>query len=78
LGVPLVARGTTVVPETLAGAGIQLDPADGPCVLAEAWHRVVAEAPLRERLGAASARRFDELAWRSPVGEVTDLVSSLL
>jgi len=36
-GLPIVARGTSAVPETMGGAGIVLDPSEGPLVLAESW-----------------------------------------
>ena len=61
-GVPIVARGTTAVPETLGGAGLVLDPADSPLVMAEAWAEVIGDPALRHDLrerGAARLRDFD-------------------
>ena len=59
---PIVARGTSAIPETLGGAGLILDPADGPVVFAEAWAEVMADAGLRAQLvdkGRQRLRDFD-------------------
>jgi len=55
---PIVARGTTAVPETLGGAGLVLDPTDGPVVFAEAWAEVIADAGLRSRLAEKGRQRL--------------------
>ena len=60
--VPIVARATSAVPETLGGAGMLLDPADGPLVMAEAWATLLTDKAQREDLiarGAARLRDFD-------------------
>jgi glycosyltransferase involved in cell wall biosynthesis len=61
-GVPIVARGTTAVPETLGGAGLVLDPDDSPLVMAEAWAEVMGDPAVRDDLrarGTARLRDFD-------------------
>jgi glycosyltransferase involved in cell wall biosynthesis len=55
--VPVVARGTSAVPETMGGAGIVLDPGDGPIVLAEAWVAAL-DPTTRGALGALGRRRL--------------------
>jgi glycosyltransferase involved in cell wall biosynthesis len=55
---PIVARGTSAVPETLGGAGLVLDPDDGPVVFAEAWAEVIADAGLRAQLVEKGRRRL--------------------
>ncbi len=55
---PIVARGVTAVPETVADAGLVLD-ADDPGLVAAAVHRVVTDDRLREVLGRAATRRLE-------------------
>ena len=57
---PIVARGTSAIPETLGRAGIVLDPADGSLVLAEAWAAAVTDGSLRRELVAGRRRRLAE------------------
>jgi glycosyltransferase involved in cell wall biosynthesis len=57
-GVPIVARGTSAIPETLAGAGIVLDPQDGPLVFAEAWANVATDSSVRDQLVARGRARL--------------------
>ena len=59
-GVPVVAYGSTAIPETVSGAGLLL-PAKTPELVAAAVHRVVSDAQLRGQLveaGRARAREF--------------------
>ena len=57
---PIVARGTSAVPETLGGAGLVLDPDDGAVVFAEAWAEVIADPDLRAQLVAKGRRRLQD------------------
>jgi L-malate glycosyltransferase len=59
-GVPIVARATTAIPETLGGAGLLIDPDDGPLVMAEAWAAALTDEPVRaELIARGSARLMD-------------------
>jgi glycosyltransferase involved in cell wall biosynthesis len=60
-GVPVVARPTTAVPETVGEAGLMVDDRD-PLVMAAAVHRVLSDVPLRERLVAAGRERVDHFS----------------
>jgi glycosyltransferase involved in cell wall biosynthesis len=55
-GVPVVAYGTTAVPETIGDAGLVLPDKD-PLRFAAAVHRVLGDASLRARLTARAAKR---------------------
>jgi len=60
--VPIVARATSAIPETLAGSGRLLDPGDGPLVMAEAWAELIGDDTERRRLverGTDRLRAFD-------------------
>jgi glycosyltransferase involved in cell wall biosynthesis len=57
---PIVARGTTAIPETLGGAGLTLDPTDGALVLAEAWAAVASDDAVRARLIDGGRKRLAE------------------
>lgn len=60
--VPIIARATSAVPETLGGAGLVLDPEDGALVLAEAWAELIEHPELRDKLvanGLDRLRDFD-------------------
>jgi glycosyltransferase involved in cell wall biosynthesis len=68
---PFIARRFGAVPETAAGAGLLLDPADGPAVAAEAMAAVLGDARLRATLIEAGRRRLADFdidrakrAWR--------------
>jgi len=76
--VPVVARGTSAVPETMGGAGIVLDPPDGTLVLAEAWAAALepATAAHLTRLGHRRLAAFDanrtRMRWAELLGAVGD------
>jgi glycosyltransferase involved in cell wall biosynthesis len=55
---PIVARGTSAVPETLGGAGLVLDPDDGPLVMAEACATLMTDSDERQRLVAMGLERL--------------------
>jgi glycosyltransferase involved in cell wall biosynthesis len=56
--VPIVARGTSAVPETMGGAGIVLDPSDGTLVLAESWVVAATDTAARAPLVTAGRTRL--------------------
>lgn len=60
-GVPVVAYGSTAIPETVAGAGVVL-PAKTPALVAAAVHRVVSDSDLRGRLVDAGRARAEEFS----------------
>lgn len=57
--VPIVAMGTTAVPETLAGAGMVL-PSSHPALVAAAVHRVLDDAALRDDLIDRGTQRLTD------------------
>ena len=78
-GLPVVAVGSSAIPETVASAAVVTASSD-PEVLATAWHRVLSDPDLRSQLverGAARAAAFDltstrlanlaALAYRIPI-----------
>jgi glycosyltransferase involved in cell wall biosynthesis len=75
VGLPIVARATTVMPETLGDAGLKLPPEDGPEVMAEAWCRLLNDDVARKQLAVSSADRFAEIARQDPVGDLAALVA---
>ena len=64
VGVPVVARGATAVPETVGDGGLLLpdDAADDPVVVASAVHRVLADKALKERLVTAGHDRVEHFS----------------
>jgi glycosyltransferase involved in cell wall biosynthesis len=56
--VPIVARATSAIPETLAGAGVMVDPSDGALVFAEAWAQVATDVDLRDALVGRGRERI--------------------
>lgn len=56
-GLPIVAYGSSAIPETLGGAGLCL-PSKAPLTLATAVHRVASDPALREAMVAAGTRRL--------------------
>ena len=70
--VPIVAYGSTAVPETVGSGGVVL-PEKDPATMAAAVHRVVSDATLRDALVAAGTRRladFDLATNRRRFGEL--------
>jgi glycosyltransferase involved in cell wall biosynthesis len=57
-GLPVVARATTAIPETLAGAGILVDADDSTIVMAEALAEVLTNVEVRDELTARGRRRL--------------------
>jgi glycosyltransferase involved in cell wall biosynthesis len=56
--VPIVARATSAIPETLGGAGLLVDPEDSPAVFAEAMAEVLTDPDLRDELVGRGSRRL--------------------
>ncbi|MDZ4827979.1 MAG: glycosyltransferase [Actinomycetota bacterium] len=77
LGVPIIARATTVVPETLGGAGLQLPADSGAALMAEAFARVANDDELRLSLAESSTARFAELEKLDPVGDFIAAIGSV-
>jgi glycosyltransferase involved in cell wall biosynthesis len=57
---PVVARATTAIPETLGGAGLLVDPDDGALVIAEAMATVLTDAATRQELVGRGRRRLQD------------------
>jgi glycosyltransferase involved in cell wall biosynthesis len=72
-GVPVVAYGTTAVPETVGDAGLLLATKD-PLRFAAAVHRVATDAELRSRLSEAARRRVDAFGLASSTARFVELV----
>lgn len=74
MGLPVVARGTGAVVETVGGAGILLRESDGPAAAAEAVAMVVKDEDLAIDLRAHGLRRASEFAERNSSAHALDLV----
>lgn len=72
-GVPVVAYGTAAIPETVGDAGIVLATKD-PVRFAAAVARVVTDGRLRERLGAAAARRVSGFGLERSTARFVELI----
>ncbi len=59
--VPVLARAYGAIPETMAGAGLLLDPEDSPLVAAEAMAVLAGEESVRAELVRKGRRRISEL-----------------
>jgi glycosyltransferase involved in cell wall biosynthesis len=58
-GVPIVARRSAAIPETLGDAGFMIDPSDGPMVAAEAIYEGLTNPGLRRHLVERGRRRLE-------------------
>jgi glycosyltransferase involved in cell wall biosynthesis len=56
---PFQARRFGAIPATAGGAGLVLDPEDGPAVMAEAWSALIADPSLRATLAARGRQRLE-------------------
>jgi glycosyltransferase involved in cell wall biosynthesis len=75
-GLPVVAYGSSAVPETMGDGGLCL-PSKSPVTVAAAVHRVLTDAALRESLVAAGHRRvahFDIEAGRKKLRAIIESV----
>lgn len=77
-GLPVLARRFAAVPDTLGGAGLVLEPEDGPAVFAEAMLAVASDEGLRGALVATSRRRASELSAVDAPGAFVAHVRSVL
>jgi glycosyltransferase involved in cell wall biosynthesis len=73
--VPIVARGTSAVPETLGGAGLVLSPDDGTMVLAEAWTMAASDEQVRDALTAGGRARLADFGPAAARARWRDLVA---
>jgi len=76
-GLPVVAYGSTAVPETVADAGIVLA-SKRPAVVAAAAHRVLADVDLRTALAAAAAERLAAFSLERSRARWTDVLAGVL
>lgn len=76
--VPILARATSAVPETLGGAGLLLDPDDGPLVIAEAWATLLTDTEERERLVAKGRERLHDFDADEARAQVLQHLTSVL
>jgi glycosyltransferase involved in cell wall biosynthesis len=72
-GVPVVARATSALPETVGEAGLVVDGRD-PVLVAAAVHRVVTDLPLREQLVAAGRERVGHFSEANTARRFLDLL----
>ncbi len=75
--VPVVAYGTTAVPETVGDAGLVL-PTKDPLRFAAAVHRVATDAALRAHLSSAAQRRVEHFALDRSAARFVELVQEAL
>jgi glycosyltransferase involved in cell wall biosynthesis len=74
---PIVAYAAAAVPETLADAGLLLHD-KGPCTIAAAVARLMADPPLRDQLVDAGVRRLRDFDVRVTGPAFVDAVESVL
>lgn len=74
---PVVAYGSTAVPEVMGDGGICL-PEKSPATLAAAVHRVVSDGGLRDRLVAAGHRRVAHYDIDTSRAKLRDVISSVV
>ncbi|MEA3019046.1 MAG: hypothetical protein QOI47_570, partial [Actinomycetota bacterium] len=75
--VPVVAFGTSAVPETLGAGGICLR-SKAPTVVAAAVHRVLGDQGLRDALVAAGREQLETFALPRTRDRMADALSSAL
>jgi L-malate glycosyltransferase len=74
---PIVAYGSSAIPETLAGAGVCL-PSKEPTRVAAAVHRVLDDSALRERLADAGTARLADFDLATNRRKLADLLAPLV
>jgi glycosyltransferase involved in cell wall biosynthesis len=77
-GLPILARATSAVPETLGGAGLLIDADDGPLVMAEAWATLLTDTDERDRLVAKGAERLRDFDPDQARHQVLEHLASVL
>jgi glycosyltransferase involved in cell wall biosynthesis len=76
-GVPTGCSQIEPMNSIAAGAALKFDPRD-PSAIAEAMHRLVADAELRERLAAAGPPRAAQFSWRTTAQAVLDALRDVV
>jgi glycosyltransferase involved in cell wall biosynthesis len=74
-GLPVVARATSALPETVGEAGLLLDDRD-PVLVATAVHRVVTDTVLREQLVAAGRERVEHFSQANTARRFLDVLET--
>jgi glycosyltransferase involved in cell wall biosynthesis len=77
LGVPVVAFGSTAIPETVGAGGVVVED-KSPLALAIAAHRVVTDPVLRERLVAAGHRRAQRFSLEAGRSRMRAAINDIL
>jgi len=72
-GVPIVASGTSCIPEILGGAGLLVDPLDADEMANAIW-RAAADESLREELIARGHERSDCFSWQVHARQTLDTI----
>lgn len=75
---PIVARATSAIPDTLGGAGLLIEPDDGPLVMAEAWATLIDDADERERMVARGTERLLDFDPNDARRQVLEHLASVL
>jgi glycosyltransferase involved in cell wall biosynthesis len=76
-GLPVVAYGSSAVPETMGDGGLCL-PAKDPGTVAAAVHRVLTDAALRETLVAAGRRRVRDFDLGASAAKLRTIIESVV
>jgi glycosyltransferase involved in cell wall biosynthesis len=76
-GIPVVASGTTSLPEVLGGCGLLFDP-DNAASIAQQVERVVGDADLRRAMGERGQRRACDFSWKIAAQETLAVYQDLL
>ncbi len=76
-GVPVLASGTTSLPEVLDGCGLLFDPED-PVSIARKMGRVARDGDLRLTMAEKGRQRARMFSWHKSAGEVLALYLELL
>jgi L-malate glycosyltransferase len=77
--VPVVALGSSAVPETVGGAGVVVPVGEaGAAVVAAAVHRVLGDAVLREALVAAGVVRVEEFSLARSRARFADAITTVM
>lgn len=76
-GVPVLASGTTSLPEVLGGCGLLFDP-DDPRAIARQMERVARDPDLRRDMAEKGRRRAREFSWHKAAEQILRLYLDLL
>jgi glycosyltransferase involved in cell wall biosynthesis len=75
-GLPALVGDRGALPELAGEAALAVDP-ESTEAIAEGLRRLLSEAPLRRRLGAAGRRRARQQSWKSTAGKVLAVLSTI-